>query len=151
MNVSKAIRNGAYFDLVWAIPLALPIVSRNYIGTLSWLHSIFALEGVFPFFSSIHLLVLNFVGIQTVLWTWVRLIRPEHEIGRIDMTLRVLRAVVMLYYYIWEGVTSILLFGALTELYWVTTCYRALLVAKQNEKQDISKGTVPDKYEQIGT
>jgi hypothetical protein len=151
MSFSKAIRNGAYFDLIWAIPLALPIVSRSYVETLVWLHSVLVLDGVLPFFSSAHLLVVNLIGIQTILWTWVRLVRKESEFGRIDMVLRFFRAITMFYYYLFENVTSMLLLGAVIELYWCTIYSRALIMEKQDGRQGVPEGEIPDKYEQIRT
>lgn len=151
MTFSKAIRKGAYFDLIWAIPLALPIVSRNCLEALAWFHNIFAVAGVFPFFSSAHLVAVNLLGVQTITWTWIRLVRKESEFGHIDMVIRLLRASIVLYYYLFENITSLVLFGILIEFYWCVIYYRAMITERQNAKEGVSEGSVPDKYEQIGT
>ena len=151
MTFSRTIRRGAYFDLIWAIPMAIPIVSRNFLEALAWFHNVFAIEGIFPFFSSTHLVAVNLLGAQTITWTWVRLVRKEHEFGYIDMTLRLLRAGIGLYYYMFENITGLALFGILIEFYWCVIYYRAFLIERQNAKQGVSEGSIPDKYEQIGT
>ncbi|EAR09965.1 hypothetical protein MED297_07751 [Reinekea sp. MED297] len=78
------VRASALYDLVLTSAFAIPIVAGFKIDLLRSIHVALSLSGDFPTFTAMHLLFLNLLGSVVIVWSVLRIRRPEPLYGFYD-------------------------------------------------------------------
>lgn len=116
--LARAQRWSAAYDLLAAAVFALPFSAAWDLEQLQELHQRLGLTGAFPRFEPMNLLFVNLFGGFVVVWSVLRLLRPEPVLGLCDGVLRLFFASLMLHYLGAHAVTTLLLVFCIAELAW---------------------------------
>lgn len=105
------VRAGGLYDVIAALPLALPGVVSMQLAALSKVQEGLGLSGQFPIFDPFQLFFLNLFGSLSVIWAVLRIIKPEPLLGLTDGIARAVLSGLMLYYLIvWNVPQVVVLF-----------------------------------------
>lgn len=121
MDISRyrsIVRFSAMYDLLVTFPFALPWLASWQIGTLGLLHEYFSLSGEMPQFSPLHLFFANLMGSVVVVWSVLRVHKPEALFGLYDSIARFFFSYTMLYYLLVENATALLWGLFVPEIIW---------------------------------
>lgn len=121
MDISRyrsIVRASAIYDLLVTFPFALPWLATWQISMLGVLHESFSLPGDMPEFSPLHLFFANLMGSVVVVWSVLRVHKPEALFGLYDSVARFLFSYTMLYYLLMENATALLWVLFIPEMIW---------------------------------
>jgi hypothetical protein len=117
-NYSKVVRLSGIYDVIVTFPFAFPILAAWNIGLISELHIQFGFSGTVPEFSPLHLFFVNLMGSLVLVWSCLRIYKPEPLFGLFDSFARFLFSFNMLYYLLAFDATGILWVLFVPELTW---------------------------------
>jgi hypothetical protein len=81
----RLVRASAFYDLVMTTPFATPWSAALLLGALRALHGQLGLPGhAPPDFAPLHLFFVSLLGTVVTAWSFVRLVRPDVWLGRVD-------------------------------------------------------------------
>lgn len=112
------VQASAVYDLMVTAAFAFPVLAGIVISQLALLHNQLALSGSFPVFAPLHLLFVNLLGSLVVVWSLVRLIRPDRLAGIADGVARMLFSGAMLWALYYHDITQLVLLFLVPELLW---------------------------------
>ena len=121
LQLSRAVKTSAIYDLVTCLPLALPGVAGIYLMVLDTINGAAGLGGQVGELSPLAMMFINFLGSLISIWAVLRLINPSWANGLTDVVVRTFFLIAMLNA-ILNGVPG------LVSILWV--CELALLVVQ---------------------
>ncbi|PHS20153.1 MAG: hypothetical protein COA86_02360 [Kangiella sp.] len=130
---SKIVRYSAIYDVVMTFPYAFPILVAWNIGMISELHTQYSFSGSIPEFSPLHLFFVNLMGSLVLVWSAIRIYKPEAILGLYDSFARFLFSFNMLYYLLAYDVTTILWLMFIPELIWGLIQFFGYFYSHKNE------------------
>lgn len=116
--LARVQRWSACYDLLAAAVFAFPFSAAWDLQQLQELHQRLGLSGAFPRFEPMNLLFVNLFGGFVVVWSVLRLLRPEPVLGLCDGVLRLFFASLMLHYLGTHSVTTLLVAFCVAEMVW---------------------------------
>ena len=96
IQLSRAVKTSAIYDLVTCLPLAIPGVSTVYLLVLDTLNGAIGLGGHVGELSPLAMMFINFLGSLISIWAVLRLINPSWANGLTDVVVRVFFSIAML-------------------------------------------------------
>jgi len=114
----KVVRYSAIYDVVMTFAFAFPVLVVWNIGLFSTIHTQYAFSGSIPEFSPLHLFFVNLLGSVVLVWSAIRIYKPDPILGLYDSFARFLFSFHMLYYLLVHDVTGILWMMFIPELTW---------------------------------
>lgn len=93
----KIVRASALYDWIVTFPFAFPVLVVWHLSLLTQLHHFLGLVGDIPSFEPLHLFFINLMGSIVIVWSTLRLVRPDPLLGLYDGFARVLFSTWMLY------------------------------------------------------
>lgn len=96
VQLSRAVKTSAIYDLVTCLPLALPGVAGIYLTVLDALNGAVGLGGHVGELSPLAMMFINFLGSLISIWAVLRLINPSWANGLTDVVVRAFFSVAML-------------------------------------------------------
>lgn len=121
VQLARAVKTSAIYDLVTCLPLALPGIAGVYLGVLDGLNGAVGLGGHVGELSPLAMMFINFMGSLISIWAVLRLINPSWANGLTDIVVRAFFSIAMLNA-IFMGVPGLII------VLWV--CEMALLLAQ---------------------
>jgi hypothetical protein len=118
MKYKDLVRFSGIYDLAVTFPFAFPILCELQIGFLKGLHEGLHLTGSIPVFLPIHYFFVNLMGSLVIVWSILRIKRPDDIFGLYDSFARFLFSGLMLYYLFAFNVTGLLWFLFFPEITW---------------------------------
>ena len=115
---SKIVRLSGIYDVIVTFPFAFPILAAWNIALISDLHVQFSFSGAVPEFSPLHLFFVNLMGSLVLVWSSLRIYKPNALLGLFDSFARFLFSFNILYYLFAYDVTGILWILFVPELTW---------------------------------
>lgn len=86
----KLVQISAAYDLIVTGAFALPLIASFTVVQLQQLHRVLGLSGDFPAFSPMHMLFVQLLGSLVVVWSMLRILKPQALFGLCDATGRAL-------------------------------------------------------------
>ncbi|WP_430462140.1 hypothetical protein ACQUQU_04945 [Thalassolituus sp. LLYu03] len=86
----KLVQLSAAYDLLVTSAFAIPGLAAFTLLQLQHMHQTLTLPGIFPAFLPVHLLFVQLMGSLVVVWSLLRLLRPEARLGLMDGVARLL-------------------------------------------------------------
>ncbi len=117
-SYKKIVRTSAIYDVLMTFGYAFPILAVLNINFVSSLHEGLSLSGTIPGFEPLHLFFVNLMGGIVLVWSALRIYKPEPLLGLFDSYARFLFSFNMFYYAYFYDVTSIIWFMLIPELAW---------------------------------
>lgn len=115
---SRVVYFSALYDLIITAPMASPWTAQWLEKFWLYLHESQALSGNAPSLEPpLAMLFANLLGSLTIIWSIVRLRRPQLSLGAADTAVRLIFSVLMLHA-IFNGASGILWYFLATELLW---------------------------------
>jgi hypothetical protein len=114
----RIVRASAAYDWIVTAPFAFPVIVSWQLATLTALHKSLNLSGSIPSFEPLHLFFANLMGSIVLVWSTLRLVKPDPIFGLFDGFARMLFSAWMLYYLIVWNVTGLLWFLLVPEFLW---------------------------------
>ena len=96
VQLARAIKTSAIYDLVTCLPLALPGVAGLYLTILDALNGGLGLGGQVGDLSPLSMMFINFLGSLISIWAVMRLVNPSWANGLTDVVVRTLFSIAML-------------------------------------------------------
>lgn len=96
VQLSRAVKTSAVYDLVTCLPLALPGVAGIYLTVLDALNGAVGLGGHVGELSPLAMMFINFLGSLISIWAVLRLINPSWANGLTDVVVRMFFSIAML-------------------------------------------------------
>lgn len=96
IQLARAVKTSAIYDLVTCLPLAVPGVSTVYLMVLDALNGAVGLGGHVGELSPLAMMFINFLGSLISIWAVLRLINPSWANGLTDVVVRVFFSIAML-------------------------------------------------------
>tara|TARA_R110002096_G_scaffold292224_2_gene486621 strand:- start:65370 stop:65843 length:474 start_codon:yes stop_codon:yes gene_type:complete len=115
---SRIVRASAIYDVLVTFPFALPGLAAWNISQIIALHDSLALTGSTPHFAPFHLFFVNLMGSIVMIWSALRIYKPEPLFGLFDGIARMLFSSWMLYYLLVHNVSGVLWFFIVPESIW---------------------------------
>lgn len=135
----KIVRASALYDWIVTAPFAFPMIVGLHISLLTRLHQFLGLTGNIPAFEPLHLFFINLMGSIVIVWSTLRILRPDPLLGLYDGFARVLFSAWMYYYLTVWGVTGLLWFLVVPESLWgVVQLYGYWLYKKERDAQFVN-------------
>jgi hypothetical protein len=107
------VRLCAIYDLLVVGPLAFPGLSELQLNNIFWLNHWLGLAGARPDFEPAEMLFVNLFGIVALMWTYLRLFSYEKRFCSLDLRLRGLVSLLLVFYATTQDVHA-LVWGFLT-------------------------------------
>lgn len=125
----------ALYDWIVTAPFAFPVLVSWHLSLLTWLHHLLGLAGAIPSsFEPLHLFFINLMGSIVIVWSTLRLVKPDPLLGLFDGFARVLFSAWMFYYLAVWNVTGLLWFLVIPESLWgVIQLYGYWLFKKERD------------------
>jgi len=114
----KIVRLSGIYDVIVTFPFAFPALAAWNIALISDLHVQLSFSGTVPEFSPLHLFFVNLMGSLVLVWSSLRIYKPNALFGLFDSFARFLFSFNMLYYLFAYDVTGILWILFVPELTW---------------------------------
>jgi hypothetical protein len=114
----KVVRYSAMYDVVMTFAFAFPVLAVWNINLLSDIHIQYAFSGSIPEFQPLHLFFVNLLGSVVLVWSAIRIYKPEAILGLYDSFARFLFSFNMLYYLLMHDVTGLLWVIFIPEVTW---------------------------------
>jgi hypothetical protein len=153
----KIVRASGIYDVLFTLPFALPGLAAWNIAQISTLHDFLGLSGSIPEFAPMHWFFVNLMGSLVVVWSALRIYKPEPILGLFDGFARVLFSSSMLYYLLVHNQTGILWLVFVPEITWGVVQlygYRARTVeaphALVRDRRRVGPLAVPDGRASVG-
>lgn len=135
----KIVRASAWYDWIVTAPFAFPVIVGWHVSLLTRLHQFLGLTGNIPTFEPLHLFFINLMGSIVIVWSTLRIFRPDPLLGLYDGFARVLFSAWMYYYLIVWGVTGLLWFLVIPESLWgAVQLYGYWLYKKERDAQPVN-------------
>ena len=132
----RIVRASAIYDWIVTAPFAFPVLVSWQLSMLVQLDHALGFASAFPTFAPLHLFFINLMGSIVIVWSTLRILRPEPFLGLYDGFARVLFSSWMYYYLIVWNVTGLLWFLVVPESLWgVVQLYGYWLYKKEQEPQ----------------
>ena len=96
VQLARAVRTSAIYDLATCLPLALPGIAGIYLMVLDMLNGAAGLGGHVGELSPLAMMFINFLGSLISIWAVMRLINPSWANGLTDVVVRTLFSIAML-------------------------------------------------------
>lgn len=96
IQLARAVRTSAVYDLATCLPLALPGVAGVYLLVLDTLNGAVGLGGHVGALSPLAMMFINFLGSLISIWAVMRLINPNWANGLTDVVVRAFFSIAML-------------------------------------------------------
>jgi hypothetical protein len=96
VQLARAVKTSAIYDLVTCLPLALPGIAGVYLMVLDTLNGAVGLGGQVGDLSPLAMMFINFLGSLISIWAVLRLINPSWANGLTDVAVRTLFSIAML-------------------------------------------------------
>ena len=96
VQLSRAVKTSAIYDLVTCLPLAVPGIAGLYLTVLDALNGAVGLGGQVGELSPLAMMFINFLGSLISIWAVLRLINPSWANGLTDVVVRAFFSVAML-------------------------------------------------------
>ena len=96
VQLSRAVKTSAYYDLATCLPLALPGLAGLYLSVLDQLNGAVGLGGQVGTLSPLAMMFINFLGSLLSIWAVLRLINPSWANGLTDVAVRTFFSIAML-------------------------------------------------------
>ncbi|HEY4484723.1 MAG TPA: hypothetical protein VI702_00165 [Nitrospiria bacterium] len=117
-NFRRVVWAGALYDLIVTAPFAFPVWVNWQIGFMTDLHNRFGFAGSIPHFEPTHFFFVNLFGSVVMVWSALRLVRPEPFFGLFDGCGRAAFSGWMLYYLLVWQITSLIVVFLIPEALW---------------------------------
>jgi hypothetical protein len=114
----KIIRASAIYDVLMTFGFAFPILVVMNINTISSIHTQFSFSGSIPEFLPLHLFFVNLMGSLVLVWSVLRIAKPEPVFGLFDSIARFLFSFNMFFYLLVYDVTGLLWLFFIPEFIW---------------------------------
>jgi hypothetical protein len=114
----KVVRYSAIYDVVMTFAFAFPVLAIWNLSLLSDINSQFAFSGSIPVFQPLHLFFVNLMGSVVLVWSAIRIYKPEPILGLYDSFARFLFSFNMLYYLLMHDVSGLLWVMVIPEFIW---------------------------------
>ncbi|RKF17915.1 hypothetical protein DBZ36_11745 [Alginatibacterium sediminis] len=114
----NVVKYSAIYDVVMTFAFAFPVLVVWNIDLFSSLHVQYGFSGSVPEFQALHLFFVNLMGSVVLVWSAIRLYKPQAIFGLYDSFARFMFSFNMLYYLLIHNVTSILWVLFVPELAW---------------------------------
>jgi hypothetical protein len=135
----KIVRASALYDWIVTFPFAFPVLVVWHLSLLTQLHHFLGFAGDIPSFEPLHLFFINLMGSIVIVWSTLRLVRPDPLLGLYDGFARVLFSTWMLYYLTRWNVTELLWFLVIPESLWgAIQLYGYWLYRKERDAQFVT-------------
>ena len=118
MTYRKIVKYSAIYDVLMTFPFAFPILALWNINLISDIHVQYSFSGKIDEFLPLHLFFVNLMGSVVLIWSAIRIYKPEPILGLYDSFARFLFSFNMLYYLLIHDVTGILWLMFVPELTW---------------------------------
>lgn len=96
IQLSRAVKTSAIYDLVTCLPLAVPGIAGIYLVVLDALNGAAGLGGQVGELSPLAMMFINFLGSLISIWAVLRLINPSWANGLTDVAVRTFFSIAML-------------------------------------------------------
>ncbi|KFC67693.1 hypothetical protein FF80_02089 [Devosia sp. LC5] len=96
VQLARAVKTSAVYDLVTCLPLALPGIAGVYLAILDTLNGAVGLGGHVGDLSPLAMMFINFLGSLISIWAVLRLINPSWANGLTDVVVRTFFSIAML-------------------------------------------------------
>ena len=96
VQLSRAVKTSAIYDLVTCLPLAVPGIAGIYLTVLDALNGAVGLGGQVGELSPLAMMFINFLGSLLSIWAVLRLINPSWANGLTDVAVRTFFSIAML-------------------------------------------------------
>jgi len=96
IQLSRAVKTSAIYDLVTCLPLAVPGIAGIYLAVLDALNGAAGLGGQVGELSPLAMMFINFLGSLISIWAVLRLINPSWANGLTDVAVRAFFSIAML-------------------------------------------------------
>ena len=96
VQLARAVKASAIYDLATCLPLALPGIAGTYLVILDMLNGALGLGGQVGELSPLAMMFINFLGSLISIWAVMRLINPSWANGLTDVVVRTLFSIAML-------------------------------------------------------
>jgi hypothetical protein len=136
----KIVQASAVYDWIMTVPFAFPVLVSWHLSLLTRLHNLLGLEGKIPSsFEPLHLFFINLLGSIVIVWSTLRLVKPDPHLGLFDGFARILFSAWMFYYLIVWNVTGLLWFLVVPESLWgIIQLYGYWLYRKEQNAQFVN-------------
>ena len=114
----KIVRASAIYDVLTTFAFAFPILVVLNLNTISNIHTQFSFSGSIPEFLPLHLFFVNLMGSLVLVWSALRILKPEPLFGLYDSFARFLFSFNMFFYLLAYDVTGLLWLFFIPELSW---------------------------------
>jgi hypothetical protein len=132
----KVVRASAIYDILTTFPFALPGLAAWNIAQIKTLHTSFAFSGTIPDFAPFHLFFVNLMGSLVMVWSILRVYKPEPIFGLYDSFARVLFSSWMLYYLLIHNITGVVWLFFVPEISWGAIQIYGYLTQKPTARQN---------------
>ena len=96
VQLARAVKTSAIYDLATCLPLALPGVAGIYLVVLDTLNGAVGLGGHVGTLSPLAMMFINFLGSLISIWAVMRLVNPSWANGLTDVAVRTFFLIAML-------------------------------------------------------
>lgn len=117
-NYPRLVWASALYDILVTLPFAFPVISAWQLTFYANLHQQLGFSGEFPLFEPTHLFFVNLMGSVVLVWSLLRMARPEPIYGLADGLTRLLFSAWMVIYMLFYGVSGLLWLFFVPELSW---------------------------------
>jgi len=135
----KIVRTSAIYDVVMTFAFAFPVLVIWNLSLLSDINTQFAFSGSIPEFQPLHLFFVNLMGSVVLVWSAIRIYKPEPILGLYDSFARFLFSFNMLYYLLMHDVTGLLWVMFIPELTWGLVQFFGYFLSKDKKWNQILK------------
>jgi len=141
MTYRKIVRASALYDILVTFPFALPGLALWNLAQIKTLHTSFGFSGTIADFAPFHLFFVNLMGSLVMVWSVLRVYKPEPILGLYDSFARVLFSLWMLYYLLVHNVTGVLWLFFVPEISWGAIQIYGYLSQERTAQQNIGART----------
>lgn len=114
----KIVRASAIYDVLMTFGFAFPVLVVMNINAISGIHTQLSFSGSIPEFLPLHLFFVNLMGSLVLVWSALRIAKPEPIFGLYDSIARFLFSFNMFFYLLTYDVTGVLWLFFVPEFIW---------------------------------
>ena len=115
---SKVVKFSGIYDVIMTFGFAFPVLAVWNINLFSDVHMQYGFSGSIPKFLPMHLFFVNLLGSVVLVWSAIRIYKPDPILGLYDSFARFLFSFTMVYYLLVHNVTGILWLMFIPEITW---------------------------------
>ena len=131
----KIVRASAIYDVLTTFAFAFPVLVLLNINTILSVHTQFSFSGSMPEFLPLHLFFVNLMGSVVLVWSALRIAKPEPILGLYDSIARFLFSFNMFFYLLAYDVTGVLWLFFVPELTWGLVQFFGYFLSKDEKME----------------